>query len=820
MQNYGKVVYMQTIMKKDEIKDKIIKKLSHDYGVTLENAKPEQFYGAVLLAVRDMLTERRHETVASTKGKKTAYYLCMEFLIGRSLRNHLYNLEITEEFEAALKEMGYTLSGIYDLEPDAGLGNGGLGRLAACFLDSAAALGYPLDGYSIRYEFGIFRQKIVDGWQTELPDLWLEGGDIWMVPRKDEAVTVRFDGQIMEDWSNGNHQVTHQNYHTVIAVPYDMMISGYHNTSVSLLRLWSATSSSIDMGLFHQGDYLRALEQKSMAEVISKILYPPDHHPEGKSLRLRQQYFLVSASIQDIVRKHITRYKDIANLSDKVVIHINETHPATAIPELMRILLDDYGYAWEDAWNVVTKTFAYTNHTIMWEALEVWPEDIFMQRLPRIYQIVKEINNRFCGQLAQEYHEDPNHILQMSIIQNGQIHMANLCVCTCFCVNGVSKIHSDIIKTKLFHNFSVLNPSKFTNITNGINYRRFMCQANPQLCRLVTKLTGSGFVDNPQDLLKLMDYTEDKDVLEELGKIKRNNKIRLAKYIKDTTQITVDTNSIFDVQVKRLHEYKRQLMNVLHILYLYDKIKENPKVDLQPRTFIFSAKAAQGYVFAKKIIHLICCLADEINNDKDVNDLIKVVFLEDYKVTLAELIIPAAEISEQISLAGTEASGTGNMKLMINGAITIGTMDGANVEIREAVGEENILIFGLRESEVDTIREKGYCPSNYFNNVHLRKVIDHLKAGVGGVSFSDIASSLIGGPGVSADPYMVLADFNPYCGIQKEAERRYQDPYGWNRMSLVNIAAAGVFASDLSIEEYVRKVWKIDRVSAGFMKNG
>jgi starch phosphorylase len=800
------------IINKDEIKDLINKKLDHNFGVTPEIAKPEQFYRAVIMVVRNMLVEKRRKTVINTKQKKTAYYLCMEFLIGRSLKNNLYNLGITKEFEAAVGELGYNLSRIYSLEPDAGLGNGGLGRLAACFLDSAAALGYPLDGYSIRYEFGIFRQKIVDGWQTELPDLWLEGGDIWLVPRGDEAVTVKFDGNIIEDWNNGIHSVEHKNYHTVIAVPYDMMISGYNNTSVSLLRLWSATSTNIDMRLFNQGDYLRALEQKSMAEVISKILYPSDNHPEGKSLRLRQQYFLVSASVQDIIRKHISRYGTIKNFSDKVAIHINETHPATAIPELMRILLDEYRYEWDEAWDVVTKTFAYTNHTIMCEALEVWPEDIFMRRLPRIYQIVKEINNRFCKLLEEYYHEDWDHISNMSIIRSGHIHMANLCLCACYYVNGVSKIHSDIIKTKLFRNFSALDPSKFINITNGINYRRWMCQANPELCQLVKELTGSGYENNPQELRKLMNYTDDKDVLMRLGEIKRNNKIRLVKYIKDTTQIAVDIDSIFDVQVKRLHEYKRQLLNVLHILYLYDKIKENPNMDIHPRTFIFSAKAAQGYDFAKQIIHLICCLANEINSDKDVNDKLKVVFLEDYKVTLAEIIIPAAEISEQISLAGTEASGTGNMKLMINGAITIGTMDGANIEISESVGEDNILIFGLRNNEVDTIREKGYYPSSYFNNVHLRKVIDHLISGVGGVQFPNIASNLIGGQNGTGDPYMVLADFYSYCRIQEEAQHRYKDPFRWNKMSLVNIAAAGVFASDLAIEEYAERVWKINKI--------
>jgi glycogen phosphorylase len=803
---------VQVNINKEEIKELISKKLDHHFGVTPDIAKQEQFYSAVIMVVRDMLMEERRKTVASRKNAKTVYYLCMEFLIGRSLKNHLYNLEITDQFEAAVSELGYSLSKIYSLEPDAALGNGGLGRLAACFLDSAATLGYPMDGYSILYEFGIFRQKIIDGWQVELPDNWLEGGNLWLVPRPDEAVTVKFDGQIIEDWKDGVLHITHKNYNSVTAVPYDMLISGYHNTSVSLLRLWSATSTNIDLGFFNQGDYIRALEQKSMAEVISKILYPPDHHPEGKSLRLRQQYFLVSASIQDIIRIHLSRYGTIKNFSDKVSIHINETHPATSIPELMRILLDEYKYKWEEAWEVVTKTFAYTNHTIMGEALEVWPEDIFMQRIPRIYQIVREINNRFCKELADHYHVGLERISQMAIIRDGQIHMANLCLYACYCINGVSRIHTDIIKTKLFRKFCDLYPDKFINITNGINYRRWMCQCNPELNKLITDLIGSGYINNPQDLQNLMKYREDKAVLEKLAEIKKNNKIRLAKYIKDTTQIIVDTDSIFDVQIKRLHEYKRQLLNVLHILYLYNKIKENPEADIYPRTFIFGAKAAPGYDFAKQIIHLICCVADVINSDKDLKGKLKVVFLEDYKVSLAEIIIPAAEISEQISLAGTEASGTGNMKLMINGAITIGTMDGANIEISEAVGKDNILTFGLRENQVDSIREKGYCPSSYFKNIPLRNVIDQLITGIGEISFPNIASNLIGGQNGSGDPYMVLADFYPYCRKQEEAEQRYRKPLYWNRMSLVNIAAAGVFASDLALEEYAKKVWKIDKI--------
>ncbi len=803
---------MEAFMNKAEIKKRICTKLEHHFGVPPENATLEQLYRASVMIVQEMLIEKRRkfETVKCKKEVKTVYYLCMEFLIGRSLKNNLYNLEMMEPFEEALKELGHTFSCILDLEPDSGLGNGGLGRLAACFLDAAASLGYPVDGYSIRYEFGIFRQKIIDGWQTELPDLWLNGGEVWLTPRVDEAVTVKFDGQIIENW-NEEHHIEHINYKSVLAIPYDMMISGYNNTSVSVLRLWSATNLSFDIKLFNQGNYMDAVEQKAMAEVISNVLYPSDNHTEGKSLRLRQQYFLVSASIQDIIRKHLSLYDSLENFSDKVAIHINETHPALAVPELMRILLDGWKYNWEDAWNIVTKTFAYTNHTVMNEALEVWPEEIFKRILPRIYQLVQEINQRFCNQVY-EMCKDPNKVSQMAVINSGQIHMANLCICACFSVNGVSKIHSDIIKTSLFRNFSELFPSKFINITNGFSNRRWLCQSNPLLCGFIAELIGPGYETRPQELQNLLKYADNKEVLLKLAEIKKTNKIRLADYIKETAQIQVNINSIFDVQVKRLHEYKRQLLNALHILYLYDKIKENPDMEFYPRTFLFSAKAAPGYHMAKQIIRLICCIANEINSDKSVSDKLKIVFLEDYRVSLAEIIIPAAEISEQISLAGTEASGTGNMKLMINGAITLGTMDGANVEISEAVREDNILIFGLRTNEVETLRRNGYYPSNYYNDSNISRLMERLISGIGGVSFQDIASSLIGGQNGNGDPYMVLADFESYRQIQEEAALRYSDPHRWNKMSLINIAASCRFTADRAIEEYSNWIWKINRI--------
>ncbi len=801
-----------SLMNKDEIKEHICSKLELNFGVTAETATKEQFYRAAVMIVHDLLIEsrRKYEAKVRHQEAKTVYYMCMEFLIGRSLRNNLYNLGMEQEFEAAINDLGYSITYLYDLEPDAGLGNGGLGRLATCFLDSCATLGYPVNGYSIQYEFGIFKQKIIDGWQTELPDFWLNGGDVWMTPRFDEAVDVSFDGMIKEDWSNGEHHIECINCNTVMAIPYDMMISGYQNTSVSRLRLWKATNSSLDMGLFNKGDYLRAGEEKAMAEVISKVLYPSDNHPEGKSLRLRQQYFLVSASVQDIVRKHLKNYGSIDSLSDKVGIHINETHPALAIPELMRILLDEHKYSWEAAWDTITRIFAYTNHTIMSEALEIWPEDILRQRLPRIDQIVHEINHRFCNYLYETAHLDLNQIAKMAVVNNGQIHMANLCLCTCYKVNGVSQIHSDIIKANLFRNYSSIFPSKFTNVTNGFNYRRWLCQANPRLCSFICELIGDKFTSDPEELRGLLNYDHNPEVLNTLAQIKKQNKIRLAHFIKDATDIAVDTDSIFDLQVKRLHEYKRQLLNALHILHLYEELKENPNMNFHPKTFIFGAKAAPGYYMAKRIIRLICCLANEINSDKAVADKLKIVFLEDYRVTLAELMMPAAEISEQISLAGTEASGTGNMKLMINGAITLGTLDGANVEISEAVGEDNILIFGLHKNEVEAMKQSGYSSSNYYQHINIKKIVERLICGISGVSFQDIASSLIGG--VSCDPYMVLADFDSYCNIHAKADQRYRDPMQWNKMSLVNIACAGRFAADRAVEEYATKIWNIDRI--------
>lgn len=802
---------MDNLMDTEEIRGLIIKKLDLHFGIQIDHATRKQIYLAAVLLVKDQLMERRQKCLSVLRDKetKTVYYLCMEFLLGRSLKNSLYNLGILCEFEEAIEGLGYHVSDIFDQEPDAGLGNGGLGRLAACFIESAARMRYPLFGYSIRYEYGIFKQKIVDGWQTELPDMWLQDGEVWLSPRVDDAVTVKLDGHIEEDWSSGKLKVNYKDYNCVYAIPYDVFIPGFQSETVNILRLWSATNLSFDIRLFNEGDYLHAMEQKSMAEVISKVLYPSDNHLEGKGLRLRQQYFLVSASMQDIIRRHKVQYGTIDNLSDKIIIHINETHPALIIPELLRILLDDYGYSWEAAWNVVAKTIAYTNHTIMSEALEVWPESIFRHRIPRIYQIVQEINERFCQYLFERCGGDWNKVAQMAIINSGQIHMANLCVCASYSINGVSKIHSGIIKNSLFKHYFDLFPDKFTNVTNGIAYRRWLCQANSKLCGFITELIGDEFISDPNHLLKLMAYENDSRVLSELAEVKKHNKDKLAAYIYQNTGILVNTTSIFDVQVKRLHEYKRQLLNALHIIHLYLQLKDNPNLEFTPRTFLFGAKAAPGYYMAKQIIRLICCLAEEINQDMSINDKLKIVFMEDYRVSLAELLMPAAEISEQISLAGTEASGTGNMKLMMNGAITLGTMDGANVEIYEAVGKENIFLFGLSKEEVTKLRKEGYSPSKYYSNGNIRRVIDKLISGVGGVSFEDIATGLIRGQNGTGDPYMVLADFNSYCRIQEEAARRYATQDEWNKMSLINIAKVGIFSAERAIKEYAENIWKL-----------
>ncbi len=795
---------------KTQLEEMISAKLSHFFGVSPREATNEQFYRALSIIVRDMARDSRREfdKASTEQGQKRVYYLCMEFLMGRALKNTLYNLNLTETAKEALESFGVKLEKLYDCEPDAGLGNGGLGRLAACYLDALANQGYNGMGYSILYEYGIFKQKIIDGWQTEMPDFWLPGGEVWLVPREDMTVDVKFEGQVVDSWEGAFHHVEMVNCKTVKAVPYDMMIAGKDGKGAAVLRLWSAKVDGIDMAMFNQGDYMRAMEEKAMAEVISKVLYPADNHPEGKSLRLRQQYFLVSASVQDIVARHLRKYGSLENFAEKNAVHINDTHPTMAIPELMRIMLDECGYGWDDAFRIVSECCAYTNHTVMAEALECWGEDLFQRLLPRIYQIVKEIDRRFRDKIRY-LTGDEKRVERMAVISNGAVRMANLCVAVCHKVNGVSALHSRILKDSVFREFYELEPDKFTNVTNGIAHRRWLCQANPGLTSMLTDLIGGEFVYDASNLVKLRDYKDDAAVLEELRKIKTANKNDFAALVKSKTGISLDPSSIFDVQVKRLHEYKRQHLNAFNILAKYLEIKANPNADYTPHTYIFGAKAASGYFMAKKIIEFIFSLANLINNDPDVKDKLRVVYMEDYNVTMAEALMPAADISEQISLAGTEASGTGNMKLMINGAVTLGTMDGANVEIYDAVGKDNIMIFGMSTPEVNELKRSGYVPMNYYNNnAELHNLINFINKGIGGKMFGEITNTAI-----YHDPYMVLADFADYRNIQKKAEEIWQDKDRWTKMSLNNIAGAGIFAADRSINDYARDIWYTDKLA-------
>lgn len=796
---------MNYALSKKKAKELLSAKLSHFMGVSPEEATDEQYYKAIALILRDMMSQGRAEfsEEADKAGTKKIYYLCMEFLMGRSLKNNLYNLNLTDVFESVLSDYGVKLESLYACEPDAGLGNGGLGRLAACYLDGLATQGYPARGYSILYEAGIFKQKLVDGWQTELPDFWLPGGDVWLVPHEESALEVRFEGEVHDSWDNQFHHVELVNYKPVQAVPYDMYVAGKDGKGISVLRLWSAKAPALDMSLFNQGDYMRAMEQNAMAEVISKVLYPADNHPEGKSLRLRQQYFLVSASVQDIVHRHLRVYGTMDNFAEKAAVHINDTHPTLAVPELMRILLDECGYGWDDAWKIVTNAIAYTNHTVMKEALECWPEDLYKRLMPRIWQITKEIDNRFRNFVWQAT-QNADQVERMAIMSNGVVRMANLCVASAHSVNGVSALHSEILKESVFHDFYMLTPNKFKNVTNGIAHRRWLCQSNPELTKLLEELIGGGFVYHADELLKLREYKDDPSVLEALERIKRHNKEAFAEHVKKNTGIVLDPDSIFDVQVKRLHEYKRQHLNALNILTEYLAIKANPNAEVTPHTYIFGAKAAPGYFMAKKIISFICALGDLINNDPDVRGRLKVVYCEDYNVTMAENLMPAADISEQISLAGTEASGTGNMKLMLNGAITLGTMDGANIEIFDAVGEDNIFIFGMKTPEVEQLKRRGYNPQNYYNNnAELHNTIDFInRVGIAGKQFPEIGGTLL-----NNDPYMVLADFADYRRAQQEAVRTYADRTDWNRKSLMNISGAGRFAADRAINEYARDIW-------------
>ena len=785
-----------------------------NFGCTLADATETEAYRAVCITVRELLVRKNHDfrCSAEQKNAKKVFYMSMEFLVGTSLRNNLFNLGIEDEMRQAVAASGKDLDRLIDIEPDAGLGNGGLGRLASCYMDAASGLDISCTGFSIKYEFGIFRQKIVGGWQMEFPDDWLTNGGVWLVPRTDDAVPVKFGGEAVGRFDgHGKYRVDQKNYSTVMAVPYDMFISGYDSSAVNRLTLWEAKSpNSFDMAAFSRGEYAKALEQETMAEVISKVLYPADNHIEGKRLRLRQQYFFVSASLQTIVADHMKQYGTLDNLPDKVAIHINDTHPALCVPELMRLLVDEHDYDWDKAWDITCRTLSYTNHTVMSEALEHWSESLYSEQMPRIYQITAEINRRLMIRLRNFYGDDRAKLDYMAVIANGDVRMANLCLACCHMINGVSALHTSILEKSLFRDYYVMDESRFTNVTNGIAYRRWLCQSNPELTALLSSLIGDGFVKDSRELEKFLAYRDNGTVLSELNRIKRNNKARLAEYIKSADGAVVSPDSIFDVQIKRLHEYKRQLLNVLQILHMYVTLKENPSADFVPRTFVFAAKASPGYVMAKQIIRLIVEVSAMLASDPVTRDRLRVVFLEDYRVSLAEKIIPAADISEQISVAGKEASGTGNMKLMINGAVTLGTLDGANVEIHGAVGDDNMFLFGMTADEVEALWRRGYNPMEFINrDPELKAVMDLLMNGINGSRFDDIVCSLIR-PGYGpADAYMSMADFSDYVRAQNDVSAAYTDRERFAKMALVNIAKAGIFSADRAVSEYADRIWRI-----------
>ena len=786
--------------------EKLLKdKLMSECNVTLDMASADQIYRCLAMITRQIMSDRQKQFQSKVlgEGKKQVYYLCMEFLMGRSLRTSLFNLGLNEVAESVLAEADVKIDTIYDQEPDAGLGNGGLGRLAACYLDGMATDGIPGTGYSILYEYGIFKQKIVDGWQQETADNWLPGGQVWIKSHPDQAQEIRFDGQAIETWEGGFHHVKYENYNSVIAVPNDMYVAGYGSNGVSKLRLWQAKAPSFDMSSFNAGNYNTAISQSASAELISKILYPNDNHTEGKILRLRQQYFFSAASIADILQNHLNQYGTLDNLADKVAIQLNDTHPTVAIPEMMRILLDECSYEWDAAFDICRKVFAYTNHTVMSEALEKWNADIFRSTLPRIWQIVCEMDRRCRADLAKAFPGDQGKIDYMAIIGDNQVRTANICAYTCHAINGVSKLHSEIIKDSVFHDYFLYKPQAFKNVTNGIAYRRWLLCSNPGLTHLLEETIGDGFKTDAAELKKLDKFVDDKTVQAAAAKVKRENKVIFANYLQKATGQVIDPDSIFDCQVKRMHEYKRQHLNALNIAAEYLYLKNNPNAEFTPKTYIFGAKAAPGYYMAKQMIRMICKLGKMIDEDPAVRGKLRIVYLEDYCVSLSERLMPASEVSEQISLAGTEASGTGNMKFMLNGAITLGTLDGANVEIADAAGHENEIIFGMLTPEVNALKGMGYHPNAFINGDNTAMaVLDFLEKGWNGENFSEVTSNLR-----NSDPYMVMADFKDYRRAQHDLQELYRDKQKWSHMSLKNIANAGIFSADRSIMDYARDIW-------------
>ena len=812
---------MQTF-DKETFKKSIIDNVKNQYRKTIDEATPQQVYQAVAYAVKDVIID---EWIATHKAydrddAKIVYYLSMEFLLGRALGNNIINIGAQKEIKEALEELGFDLNAIEDQEPDPALGNGGLGRLAACFLDSLATLGYPAYGCGIRYHYGMFKQKIENGYQLEVPDEWLKNGYPFELRRAEYATEVKFGGYVKTVWENGRNHFVQEGYRSVMAIPYDMPIVGYGNNVVNTLRIWDAQPlNSFSLQAFDKGDYQKAVEEENLAKNLVEVLYPNDNHYSGKELRLKQQYFFISASVQRAVAKYKETHSDIHKLPEKVIFQLNDTHPTVAIAELMRILLDVEGLEWDEAWAITTKCCAYTNHTIMSEALEKWPIELFSRLLPRIYQIVEEINRRFLIEVEKKYPGNYEKVRKMAIIFDGQVKMAHLAIVAGFSVNGVAKLHTEILKHQELKDFYEMMPEKFNNKTNGITQRRFLLHGNPELAAWVTDKIGDEWITDLPQIAKLKVYADDKKCQQEFMNIKYHNKLRLAKYIKEHNGIDVDPRSIFDVQVKRLHEYKRQLLNILHVMYLYNQLKDNPNMEMVPRTFIFGAKAAAGYQIAKKTIKLINSVADVINHDKSINGKIKVVFIEDYRVSNAEIIFAAADVSEQISTASKEASGTGNMKFMLNGALTLGTMDGANVEIVEEVGKENAFIFGLSSDEVINYENNGgYNPVEIFNtDQEIRRVLMQLINGYYAPEdpelFRDIYNSLLNTKNsAKADTYFILKDFRSYAEAQKRVEEAYKNQEWWAKAALLNTACSGKFSSDRTIEEYVKDIWHLDKV--------
>ena len=793
---------------RDEVRSAIEDKLCAHFGVSGENAADDQIFQATAIVIREIMS-RLLAAENPTRAEKEVHYISMEFLMGRSLMKNAFNLGISEAVTGALEDMGRNATDIFECEPDAGLGNGGLGRLAACYMDSMATLGLEATGYSICYELGMFRQKFENGMQTESADNWRSAAESWLVSKHDEAVEIRFGGHISPRWDAlGRYHAEHTGYTAVIAVPRDMLIVGYGGNDVNTLRLWEAHSTNdLDMYRFSSGKYVESLEQRSMAEVITKVLYPADDHTEGKTLRLKQQYFLVSATAQDIVRKHLEKWGDIRNFAQHHTIQINDTHPTMIIPELMRLFMDEHGLGWDEAWDIVRNSVAYTNHTVMSEALEKWPQDLVQNLLPRLWEIMCEINRRWCDYLVASFGQGEK-VGRNLIIRDGQVHMANMCLAACYKVNGVSRLHGEILKNDLFKDIYSIRPERFTHVTNGIDHRRWLAQINPGLHGLICELLGSDdYLTKPQRLGELRAFASDSEVRRRVGEIKLENKRRFAEFARRNDGFTLNTDAIVDVQVKRLHEYKRQLLCAMSIASLQLQLHDNPNMDFLPRTFVFGAKAAAGYKTAKRIIELLLSMAKDINNDPICKDKLQVYFVENYRVSAAEAIIPAAQVSEQISTAGKEASGTGCMKLMMNGAVTIGTLDGANVEMYERLGDENMFLSGLHTDEIEALRRKGYDPAAIHRaDPEIQRIFNRFSQGFSdGKSYSDLVSMLLYG----GDQYMLLADYRAYADCQKKLYQRIADPEELARLAIMNTAESGVFAADRAIEEYASNIWNL-----------